>query len=603
MTSLSSCSARLSGAAVVAAFACSSAPVPPPAQPAAATPAPAPVAAAAPAASPDAAFEAFALRFLGEYLRRAPADATQAGEHRYDGAWPDISVAGEAANRQWLADTQEQLARLPRNALSLQNQIDAGILEDQLQYGLFAIDELKEAETDPVTYTTLIGQGLDPLVTRDFGTRETRMASLGGRLDGIPAVVAAARQRLGHPSKVATETAIQQNKGLIGLVENELAAQFAQVPGKERELLAAAKRAGAALHDFQRFLETELLPRSDGSFRLGRARFAKKLAFTLADDIDIDTVASNARELLVQTQGEMVATAKQIWADDKLGKLPRLDTAAQRKAFVKQVLDHVAKDRPTNQTILVDAKRWLDKTTAFVREHDLVRVPDEPVAVIEMPEYRRGVAIAYCDSSGPLEAKPQTFYAISPTPTDWPKQRAESFYREYNQAMLADLSIHEAMPGHYLQLMHNNQFPSKLRAVFASGPFVEGWAVYAEWLMADKGFGGPRVKLQRQKMALRMAANAVLDHDIHAGDMDEAAALALMKGEAFQEDGEAVGKWKRARLSSAQLTTYYYGFSELFKLRRAAEGQPGFSERAYHDRLLSWGSPAMKYVRTLVASH
>jgi uncharacterized protein (DUF885 family) len=299
----------------------------------------------------------------------------------------------------------------------------------------------------------------------------------------------------------------------------------------------------------------------------------------------------------------MVDTAKQIWADDKLGKLPRLETPEQRKAFVKQVLDHVAKDHPTNQTILADAKRWLDKATAFVRDHDLVRVPDEPVAVIEMPEYRRGVAVAYCDSSGPLEATPETFFAISPTPSDWPKQRAESFYREYNQAMLAELAIHEAMPGHYLQLMHNNQFKSKVRAVFASGPFVEGWAVYGEWLMAEKGFGGPRVRLQRQKMVLRLTANAILDHDIHAGDMDEKAALALMKGEAFQEDGEAVGKWKRARLSSAQLTTYFYGFSELLKLRRAAETQPGFSERAYHDRLLSSGSPAMKYARRLVAKH
>ncbi|HMG53928.1 MAG TPA: DUF885 family protein, partial [Kofleriaceae bacterium] len=174
-------------------------------------------------------------------------------------------------------------------------------------------------------------------------------------------------------------------------------------------------------------------------------------------------------------------------------------------------------------------------------------------------------------------------------------------YREYNQSMLAELTIHEAMPGHYLQLMHNNQFASKLRAVFASGPFVEGWAVYAEWVMAEHGFGGPKVKLQRQKMVLRLSANAILDHDIHAGTMDEKAALALMKDEAFQEDGEAVGKWKRARLSSAQLTTYFYGFTELLKLRRLVETRPGFSERAYHDRLLSFGSPAMKYIRQLIA--
>lgn len=553
--------------------------------------------------SPDQTFEAFAQSFLDAYLQRSPADATQAGDHRFDATWPDISVAGEASHRKWLEDTRAALARLPHGGLSEQNQIDAAILDDHLRFGLFAIDELKPHENDPVSYTNLIGEGLDPLVTRSFGTKEQRMASLLGRLDGIPALVAVARQRLAHPARIHTETAIQQNKGLIGLIETQLPAHFAEVPARAQELSAAAARAATALHDFQGFLEKDLLPRSDGSFRLGHDKFARKLAFALGDDIDIDTVAANARALLIQTQAEMVDTAKQIWSDDKLGKLPKLETPEQRKAFVKQVLDHVAKDHPTNQTILADAKRWLDKATAFVRDHDLVRVPDEPVAVIEMPEYRRGVAVAYCDSSGPLEATPETFFAISPTPSDWNKQRVDSFYREYNQSMLAELAIHEAMPGHYLQLMHNNQFKSKVRAVFGSGPFVEGWAVYGEWLMAENGFGGPRVKLQRQKMVLRLTANAILDHDIHAGDMDEKAALALMKGEAFQEDGEAVGKWKRARLSSAQLTTYFYGFSELLKLRRAAEAQPGFSERAYHDRLLSWGSPSMKYVRRLIARH
>jgi len=591
------------GPLVLAALACSSPPAHPPenaAGPAGGDPS---APAGSTAASPDQAFTAFAQHFLDEMLRRSPTFATHAGDHRHDARWPDVSVQGDADERKFIEDTRAALARLAREPLSEQNQIDAAILDERLRSMLFSLDELKPHDTDPMAYVGLISNGIDPLVTREFGTKESRMASLAGRLDGIPAIVAVAKQRLGHAAKVFTETAIQQNKGLIALVEHQLPARFAEVPAEKDRLAAAAARAAAALHDLQSFLETDLLPRSDASFRLGRERFAKKLAFALGDDIDIDTVAADARALLTRTQTEMVDTAKQIWADDKLGKLPPLDTSEQKKAFVKRVLDHVATDRPTNETILTDARRWLDKTTAFVRDQNLVRVPDEPVAVIEMPEYKRGIAVAYCDSSGALEATPQTFFAISPTPSDWPRPRAESFYREYNQAMLAELTIHEAMPGHYLQLMHNNQFASKLRAVFASGPFVEGWAVYAEWMMAEHGFGGPRVKLQRQKMVLRLSANAILDHDIHAGTMDEQAALALMKDEAFQEDGEAVGKWKRARLSSAQLTTYFYGFSELIKLRKAVESQPGFSERAYHDRLLSWGSPPMKYVRQLVARH
>ena len=588
---------------IAAAVACSSAPAHPPAPPAE----PAPPVAAEPVAAPkppsaDQTFDAFAQRFLDEYLKRSPSEATGIGDHRYDAAWPDMSVEGDAATRAWVEATRAELAKLPREGLSQQNQVDAAILDDQLRSRLFELDELKQRESDPTLYTGLISDGIDPLVTRSFGTKEARMESLKSRLGGVGAIVAAAKLRLGHPAKIWTEQAIQQNKGLIALVDKELPAMFAQVPAQTAALTAAAQEASLALHDLQKFLEGDLLKRSDGSFRIGRDKFAKKLAFALGDNVDIDTVAANARALMVQTQGEMVETAKQIWADDKMGKLPKLDNEAQRKAFVKQVLDHVAKDRPTNKTILADAKTWLDKATAFVREKNLVRVPDEPVAVIEMPEYKRGFAVAYCDSSGPLEATPETFYAIAPTPSDWPKPRVDSFYREYNQGMLAELSIHEAMPGHYLQIMHSNQFKSKVRSVFGSGPFVEGWAVYGEWLMAENGFGGPRVKLQRQKMVLRLSANAILDHDIHAGTMDEKAALALMKGEAFQEDGEAVGKWKRARLSSAQLTTYFYGFSELLKLRHEHEHDAGFTERSYHDKLLGSGSPAIKYIRQLMAT-
>jgi uncharacterized protein (DUF885 family) len=167
--------------------------------------------------------------------------------------------------------------------------------------------------------------------------------------------------------------------------------------------------------------------------------------------------------------------------------------------------------------------------------------------------------------------------------------------------MLADLTIHEAMPGHYLQLMHSNAFTSKLRSVFASGAFVEGWAVYGEWLMAKNGFGGPKVRIQRQKMVLRLSANAIIDHGVHAGSMDEKEALDLMMKDAFQEEGEAVAKWKRARLSSAQLTTYYYGFSEMMKLRLAHEKDPGFTERSYHDKLLGFGSPSLRAARSLMA--
>jgi hypothetical protein len=373
-----------------------------------------------------------------------------------------------------------------------------------------------------------------------------------------------------------------------------------EAPEAAAALGPAASEAARALDDFAAHLRRVLLPNATRSERLGRDAFAKKLAFELDASVDPDALVKDARKRLDATHEEMVQTAELVWPTvTKLPLPPRGDRAA-KLAFVRKTLGLLAEDRPTDTTIVAEAERLLADATAFVRANDLVRVPDEPCRVIEMPEYKRGVSIAYCDSSGPLEKVQETFYAIAPTPADWPAARKLSFYMEYNRSMLADLTVHEAMPGHFLQAMHANRFPSPLRAVFSSGPFVEGWAVYAEGVMARHGYGGPKVALQRQKMILRLCANAILDHGLHVANMTEADALALMTKDAMQEEGEAVGKWKRARLSSGQLSTYFYGFREMEALRAEAEGTEGFSERRYHDALLSHGSPSMRHIATLL---
>lgn len=554
-------------------------------------------------AGAEQALAALSARVLEEYLRDEPVRATEAGDHRYDAAWPDVTEQGEAARRRTIEAALAELGALPTASLGVESRVDAAMMENQLRSWLFAIDELREATWNPMVYTGLVGDGLDPLITRSFAPLEERLRSLAGRLSGVPALVRAAEQRLtAAPPRIHTETAIAQNKGLIALCKSELPALFASVPAQQAELDAAA-RAAAALEGFQAFLEKDLLPRSSGDFRLGRARFEKKLRFTLDDAaIDIDGVVASARALVAATHAEMLETSRELWPA-LFGKqpFPRVEAQDEKMAAIRKVLDALAADHPTNATIVKASERLLAEATDFVRAHDLVRIPEEPCRVIEMPEYRRGVAIAYCDASGPLEAKQETFFAIAPTPKDWPKARVDSFYREYNSSMLADLTVHEAMPGHFLQLMHNNRFPSKFRAVFSSGPFVEGWAVYTEWLMAHHGFGGPRVRMQRQKMVLRMSVNALLDHGVHAGTMGEEEALALMTKDAFQEEGEAVGKWRRARLTSAQLTTYFHGFTEMMRLRAEHERKPGFTERAYHDRLLSHGSPSVRHLPALLA--
>jgi hypothetical protein len=553
----------------------------------------------APAAS--ARFSEFTARFLRAYLDRAPVSATGLGDHAHDDRWDDMSAAAEAADLAWVDATRAELAKFDPKDLTDAQRIDASILANRLDQMRFETTELRSAERTPMAYTGLLGEGLDALVSREFAPLDARMTSLEGRLAGIPAIVAVAKARLKRPARVHTETAIQQAKGLLALVDGEVPGMAAKLTTSHPGFEPARQKAHAALTELVAFFEGDLLARSDGSFRVGPAAFTKILRYELDDPtIDPESLARDARGAMADTRARMLETALELWPTVMKTPLPQPKTEEEKRAAIKAVLDALAEDRPDDKTILGDATRLLNEETEFVRAHDLVGLTGDRCDVIEMPEYKRGVSVAYCDASGPLEAKPQTFLAIAPPPADWPLDRRVSQYREYNHSMLADLIVHEGMPGHYLQLMHANRVKSDVRSVFQNGSFVEGWAVYAEWLMAKHGFGGPKVRMQQLKMLLRVAANAVLDHAVHAENIEEADAIAFLRNEAFQEEGEAVGKWKRARLSQGQLSTYFYGFRELRKIRERAEAMPGFTERKYNDELLAYGSPPVRVVRERV---
>jgi uncharacterized protein (DUF885 family) len=305
---------------------------------------------------------------------------------------------------------------------------------------------------------------------------------------------------------------------------------------------------------------------------------------------------------LQQTQTAIYETALPLYKKS----FPNADPAtfADKHKVTAAILDKLAKQHPDDATVVDFAKTVVTEATSFVKQHDLVTVPNVPLDVIAMPEFKRGVAIAYCDAPGPLEKSGKTFFAVAPTPKDWSKERKESFFREYNNYMIRDLTVHEAMPGHYLQLAHANEFraPTLVRAIFRSGPFIEGWAVYCEQVMAEQGYGGPEVKMQQLKMRLRAICNAILDQSIHAGNMTEKEAMDLMTNEGYQQEGEAVAKWKRARLTSAQLSTYFVGATEHFDLRAAEQKKLGsdFNLKKYNDQVISYGSPPVKYVRELM---
>jgi uncharacterized protein (DUF885 family) len=550
--------------------------------------------------STDAEFARLAREYLDDRSERHPDAATGLGDHRFDARLPDPSAQALADERRALDGWAAGLGLLDHGTLSAEHQVDAAMMADSIARRVFEIDELREHTWNPLLANP--GKAIYQLLARDFAPLPDRLGSVAGRLAEVPEVLAEARRQLGRMPHVHLETAIGQFDGTIALVSNEIDAALEVAPQCAGGLAQIRLAALEALAEHRTWLSAQLAEADgNGGFadpRIGPELFARKLSLTLSASADADAILARAEADLDRVSEQITELAAQI-------------AGAAGPGVVRQVLDRLAGDVPADATILEFCRDALAAQTAFVTGHRLITVYDDPIELIPMPEIDRGVAVAYCDSPGPLEPAPQpTFIAVSPTPTDWAPERVASFYREYNRHMVHDLMVHEAMPGHYLQLQHSRRFAGSdtaIRAALRSGAFTEGWAVYAERVMAEQeypGGGDPRaVRMQQLKMQLRMTINAILDARIHAHGMTEAEAMALMADRGHQEEGEAAGKWRRAQLTSAQLSTYYVGYCEISDLAadlRAAD--PGLTDQQVHDRMLAHGSPPVRLLRTLIAA-
>jgi len=551
----------------------------------------------------DDEFEKIAKDYVENFLASHPENATELGDHRFDGVLSDYSAETRSRMLANAKQVREALKKFDDyKQLTDANQVDVRILRDNIDNQIFELEELKEPDWNPLVYNQSLANSLYLLVVRDFDTPEKRIPNLRKRMEAIPRVIDQAKANLQHPPRVHAETAIEQTQGAITFVREGLAPLLDQAPQMKKELSPLQEKTAKALEDYKKWLQNDLLPRSDGDFRIGVDKFRKKLRFALASELSMEEIMQRAETDLQRTQTAIYETALPLYKKyfPNAGKTALDD----KKKVSAAVLDKLAEQHSDDNTIVGYAQKVVGEVTDFVKQRDLVTVPAKPLDVIVMPEFKRGVAIAYCDPPGALEKNGKTFYAVAPTPKDWPKERKESFFREYNNYMVRDLTVHEAMPGHYLQLAHANEFhaPTLVRAIFWSGTFVEGWAVYCEQMMAEAGYGGPEVKMQQLKMRLRAICNAILDQSIHAGSMSEQQAMDLMMKEGFQQEGEAVAKWKRARLTSAQLSTYFVGVSEHLDLRDKAKAKAGaaFDLKKYNDQVISFGSPPVKYVRELM---
>ena len=562
---------------------------------------------AAPALAADSALEVFFRSYLDERFALHPMEATQLGDHRFDDKLDDLSPAALEKSLAHLKATRAKLRKeIPRANLSPDERISYDIFAHELEAAIWVRENTQPFATNPRAYNEYISDSVFLILTQSRLPKETNVANAIARMKQIPNVVAAAKLNLKHPPRAVLETAIKQNQGSIGFYESDLFETVGQT-AQLAALKAEAARVVPVLKDYQQWLENSLLPRATDEWRLGKRKFAKKLEYTLNAGLSADEVLRDAETEFTRVQNDMYVVSRQLWHRYfPATPLPVADTAGRRET-VARVIAAVSKEHSKPEELLTDARAQVDSIKKFIREKNILRLPEpDRCQIIEMPEFQRGNSLAYLNGAPPLDPEAPSMYAISPPAKDWTAQRTQSLLREYNRHMLQILTIHEAYPGHYVQLEYSARAPSLLRRVLGSGVMIEGWAVYTEQMMLDQGYGaGPdelQLRLNQLKFYLRAVGNAILDHKLHCANMSDTDAIRLMVEGAFQSEEEARAKLVRAKQTSTQLSTYFVGRMAHVRMREQMQRELGdkFNLAAYHEAVLSQGSVPMKYLPELV---
>jgi len=543
--------------------------------------------------------------YLDDYFRRRPLEATRLGDHRFDSQLEELTPEARA---KWLELTRKTLANLPQQVdyqkLSRPAQIDFETFQHNLKADEWLTENTHPYEQDPRVYNGYINDSVYLLLAQSSLPRETNVANCIARMALIPRVVTAAKQNLRNPCQAHTETAIRQNRGAIRFYEKEIF-EFA---GKTRQLAAlkaAAEPVAASLKEYQKFLESELLPHANGEWRLGKEKFAQKLDLELDAAVNADQVMADASAEFARVERDMYVIARQLWSRYYPRQPLPPDDQEGRRATVARVLEAVSKEHCRPEELTQEMKGRVAALKKFITEREILKLPEPDYCeVVEMPEFKRGNSTAYMDASPPLDPNGKGQLAVSPPPKDWDARRVQSYLEEYNNHMLDILAIHEGYPGHAVQLEYMNRNPSVIRKVLQSGVYIEGWAVYTEQMMLDQGYGEGNLalRLSQLKFYLRAVANTVLDHKMHCSNMtDEEALDFLMKG-CFQSEGEARLKVIRAKQSSCQLSTYFVGRMAHYRLRQEIEREQGgkFTLARYHEAVLEPGAVSVKYLPELV---
>jgi uncharacterized protein (DUF885 family) len=511
-------------------------------------------------------------------LALSPVTATASGYHQHNGApldeqLDDFSEAGMDRQRQFYAGFETRIAAVNPASLDKEQQADLEIVKNSLALSLLELDTIQSYKHNPTVYVELAGNALFNPYVLNYASKDQRFRHIIRRLEKIPALFGQAKANLVDAPEVWNRVAREENQGNIDLIDKALRAEAPDA--QKADYVKAADPAMAALRDFNAFLETTL-SKKPSDWRLGKENYARKFQYVLA-------IGKTPEQLLGEAEADLQAT------------LAEMATLAAPKT-VKQALDEIARKHATPDTYMAEAKKTLEQATEFVRDKGFVTLPARAnLQVIDTPEFMRGIyAVGGFNAAPPLEPQLGAFYWITPIPKTWPKDRIESKLREYNNYGLQELTIHEAMPGHYVQFEYaNNVQPETrrlLRNVFSNTPYVEGWAFYAQQMMSEEGYldNSRELHLSFLKQALRGLANTILDVRLQTMGMTDQQALDLMITDALQEKEEATAKLQRAQLSSCQLPTYYAGWKGWLAARETYKHRKGgtFSLREFHEAAL-----------------
>lgn len=553
----------------------------------------------------ERAFKKQTQRFFDELWPTYPGFALSVGLHDYDDDLPIPDKNTFLKQENFARRHLEAFKAVDVSGLSPASRADLDLMVNFLEQELWTLKEFRSHEWNPSVYN--IGYDLSSVLQGAHKSEIEKWRDLSKRIEKVPAYYRAARENLRRPTQEHTELAIKQNKGLVDFIGKDLTEKVkASGIGAEEKMLwdSRAQNAVAAIREYVNFLEGVMKkPQTVGGFRgmrLSPELYARKFELQIQASSSAKDIYERALRDKERTLKKMAPLAAQLWPKYFPGR-SKPDSSLK---MIRQVIDKVARHHTKPEDFVETIRRQIPQLTDFVNKSGLLTLdPGKPLNVRETPVYMRGVAGASVDSPGPFEAQRETYYNVTPLDGMSPQAR-ESYLREYNDYTLQILNIHEAIPGHYVQLVYANRSPSLAKSVFANGTMIEGWAVYSELAMMEAGYGdgSPELWLMYYKWFLRVVTNMIIDYEIHNKELSRGKAMHYMVNEAFQEKAEAEQKWIRATVTQVQLASYYTGFKEILDLREELKKREGanFKLKDFHERFLSYGSASVKAIRELM---